>query len=108
MGGGARSSSEVVNDFAVVLAPAAENDIAEAFLWYRERNVLASDAFRAEVFETMDRLAAAPLSRPADEEGNRHRVLKRFPYSVFYEVLGSTVTVVAVAHHRRRPVYWQK
>ena len=97
-----------MSEFAVVLAPRAENDIAEAFGWYQERNATAADAFRAEVFETIDRLAEAPLSWPADDEGNRKRVVKRFPYTVWFEVLGSTVTVLAVAHHKRRPAYWRK
>jgi plasmid stabilization system protein ParE len=96
-----------VSGYVVQLAPAAEGDIGDAFLWYRERNALVADAFRAEVFDAIDRIAKAPLSRAADEEGNRKRVLKRFPYSVFYEVLGSTVTILAVAHHRRRPDYWR-
>ena len=93
--------------FIVVLAPAAESDISDAFLWYRERNTLAADGFRAEVFDIIEHIADAPLSRPADEDGNRNRVLKRFPYSVFYDVIGSTVTIIAVAHHRRRPNYWR-
>jgi toxin ParE1/3/4 len=96
-----------VSDYVVELAPAAEGDIGDAFLWYRERNALAPDAFRAEVFDAIDGIAEAPLSRAADEEGNRKRVLRRFPYSVFYEVLGSTVNILAVAHHRRRPNYWR-
>ena len=97
-----------MSEFAVVLAPRAENDIAEAFGWYQERNATAAAAFRAEVFETIDRLAEAPLSWPADDEGNRKRVVKRFPYTVWFEVLGSTVTVLAVAHHKRRPAYRRK
>lgn len=96
-----------MSEFAVVLAPAAERDISDAFLWYRERNAPAADGFRAEVFEAVDRIAAAPLSRPPDVEGNRMRVLSRFPYSVFYEVGGTTITILAVAHHRRRPNYWR-
>lgn len=94
-------------DYVVQLAPAAEGDIGDAFLWYRERNALIADAFRAEVFDTIDRIADAPLAKGADEEGNRKRVLHRFPYSVIYEVLGSTVTILAVAHHRRKPGYWR-
>ena len=75
-------------------------------MWYRERNALIADAFRADVFDSIDRIAEAPLARPADEEGNRKRVLHRFPYSVIYEVDAMVVTVLAVAHHRRRPGYW--
>ena len=93
--------------FIVVLASAAESDISDAMLWYRERHALAADGFRAEVFDIIEHIADAPLSRPADEDGNRHRLLKRFPYSVFYDVIGNTVIIMAVAHHRRRPSYWR-
>ena len=58
----------------------------------------------------LTRLTGLPTRRlpsGADEEGNRKRVLHRFPYSVIYEVLGSTVTVLAMAHHRRKPGYWR-
>jgi toxin ParE1/3/4 len=67
-----------------------------------------SEAFRSEVIDAIDRLADTPLSWPADDDGNRKRMLRRFPYSVWFEVLESTVTVLAVAHHRRRPGYWRK
>ena len=70
-----------MNRFGVELAPGAEADIREAFTWYRERNALIADAFRAEVFDSIERIADAPLTRPADESGNRKRVLRRFPYS---------------------------
>lgn len=93
--------------YVVELASAAESDIGDAFVWYRERNVLIADAFRAEVFDTIERIADSPLGKAADEEGNRRRVLHRFPYTVIYDVLGSTVTILAVAHHRRRPGYWR-
>jgi len=72
----------------------------------KRKDALAADVFRAEVFDAIVHIAASPMSRPADDEGNRHRVLKRFPYSVFYEVMGLTVTVLAIAHHRRKPGYW--
>ena len=93
--------------YTVTLAPAAENDVGIAFAWYRERNALVADAFRAEVFDAIERIAQSPLARAADEEGNRKCVLHRFPYSVIYEVQARTVTILAVAHHRRSPSYWR-
>lgn len=96
-----------MSGYVVEVAPAAEGDIGDAFLWYRERNALIADAFRAEVFDAIDRIADTPLGKAADEDGNRRRVLHRFPYSVVYEVSGSTVTILAVAHHRRKPDYWR-
>lgn len=93
--------------YVVELAPAAEVDIHDAFIWYQTKNAGVADAFRSEVFETIDRIAITPLGKAADEEGNRRRVLRRFPYSVVYEVKNVSVIVLAVAHHRRQPGYWQ-
>lgn len=96
-----------MSGYRVQLAPGAESDIGDAFVWYRERNALIADAFRAEVFDTIDRIGDAPLAKSAETTGMRRRVLHRFPYSVFYEVHDNTVMVLAVAHHRRRPDYWR-
>jgi plasmid stabilization system protein ParE len=96
-----------VSAYLVEVAPAAERDIREAFLWYADRNQLIANAFRTEVFDAIDRLGINPLGKAADTLGNRRRVLHRFPYSVVYEVTEKTVTILAVAHHRRLPDYWR-
>jgi toxin ParE1/3/4 len=93
--------------YAIEIAPGAEADIRDALLWYLERNALIAEAFRIEVFRLIDSLARNALSGAVDSQGDRRRVLKRFPYTVFYEMLGETVTILAVAHHRRRPDYWR-
>lgn len=97
-----------MSEYLVEIASAAEGDIRDAFLWYGERNTLVADAFRAETFAAIEQVGKTPLGKAADDEGNRRRVLHRFPYSVVYEVKGSTVTILAVAHHRRKPNFWRK
>lgn len=48
-----------MSTFNVVILPAAEAETREAFLWYFERSPLAADAFRTEVFDAIDGLAAS-------------------------------------------------
>lgn len=93
--------------YSVSVLPEAESDIREAYLWYRERSPLAADGFRTEVFEAIDDLTETAGVWPCDEEGVHRRVLKRFPYTVHYEVDGSVVNVLAVAHHSRLTGFWQ-
>ncbi|MBS0499846.1 MAG: type II toxin-antitoxin system RelE/ParE family toxin [Burkholderiaceae bacterium] len=93
--------------FAVEILPEAEAEIREAFLWYFERSPIAADAFRTETLESIDRLGVDALMWPEDEDALRRHVLRHFPYTVFYEILGHTVTVLAVAHQRRKPGYWR-
>ena len=93
--------------FEVEVLPEAEAEIREAFLWYFERSPIAADAFRTETVDAIDRLEIDAPMWPADEDGVRRYVLRHFPYTIFYEIGGQAVTVLAVAHQRRKPGYWQ-
>jgi plasmid stabilization system protein ParE len=92
----------------VSLLAQAEAEIREAFLWYFERSPIAADVFRSEVFESLDGLAKHADLWAANQDGLRQYHLSRFPYTVHYEISGSEVLVYAVAHQRRRPMYWQQ
>ncbi len=94
--------------FGVEILPEAEAEIREAFLWYVERSRIAADAFRTEALAIIDRLGVDALMWPEDEDAIRRHVLRHFPYTVFYEIRGSIVTVLAVAHQRRKPGYWRE
>ena len=92
-----------MNPFEVVILPEAEAEIAAAFAWYQERNPQAAQAFRAETFDAIDSLADSAMNWKQDDDGVHRFVLRHFPYTVFYEMDGQVVSVLAVAHQRRRP-----
>ena len=93
--------------FSVDVLPEAEEDIREALRWYFERTPLAADVFRCRVIEAIDGLADRADVRPVDDDGFHCYVLARFPYTLWCEIDGSVVTVLAVAHQHRRPGYWK-
>ena len=94
--------------FDVFILPDAEAEIEAAFLWYQDRNPEVADAFRAEVFECIDGLTDDPEKWKMDEWGTQRCLLRHFPYTVFYEISGKDVFVLAVAHRRREPGYWRR
>ena len=96
-----------MSQLPVLLSASAESDIDAALAWYAERSNSASVRFRAEVVDAIDAIATAPNRWPADEEGDRRVVLRRFPYSVVYFVTADAAIVLAVAHHRKMPKYWR-
>jgi len=96
-----------VTRFGVEILPEAEAEIRQAFLWYFERSPIAADAFRTETIRIIDRLSVDALMWPEGEDAVRRHVLRHFPYTVIYEIHGNTVTVLAVAHQRRKPGYWR-
>ncbi len=94
--------------FAITVLPDAEADMREAFLWYFEKSPVAADAFGSEVSDAIDGLERTATDWPRDEEGGHFYHLRNFPYTVWYEIAGDDVTVLAVAHQRRQPRYWKQ
>ena len=94
------------------LHPEARVELRSAALWYEERRAGLGDEFIAEVSETFDRVSGAPESYPAwpgtRTAGRliRKATIQRFPYVIAFEEHERRVLVLAVAHAKRRPLYW--
>jgi plasmid stabilization system protein ParE len=87
-----------------------EQAVAEAegaARWYAERSPTAATRFSAELDAAETAILERPEAWPPTSDGNRHYLLRRFPFSVVYRVEESQVIVVAIAHGRRRPNYWK-
>lgn len=86
--------------------PGAEADADNAQQWYAERSAIAARTFLTELIASVDRVLQSPESWPHYLAGTRRYVFPKFPFSLVYRVSGDVLTVVAVAHHRRKPGYW--
>jgi plasmid stabilization system protein ParE len=88
--------------------PEAVAEARAAAEWYRERSVLAADAFLAELDCAVERIAESPDMYPHYVLGTRRFLLQRFPFYVVYREHAEKVELVAIAHGRRKPGYWKK
>jgi hypothetical protein len=84
--------------------------MAEAAAWYEGRVAGLGERFLSETEAAFARIDATPLTgspwvHRRLPEGVRRVFLRSFPYSAVY-ILEPELTVVAVAHARRRPGYW--
>ena len=89
----------------------ASAELAEAVRWYEaQRSGLGADFLQA-VGRTFDLVAQNPeIGSPVMGVAAgrlRRMTVPRFPYHVIYEVRPAEIVVVAVAHAKRRPGYWQ-
>jgi hypothetical protein len=81
-------------------------------LWYEERRDRLGDELTAAVATTLQRISAAPESfalwpgLPKTEPTIRKAAVDRFPYLVAFEQHGELILVLAIAHQKRRPLYW--
>jgi plasmid stabilization system protein ParE len=87
------------------LHPEAENDLRDAAEFYRDRADSSfsnpcsqSSSGRWTFFYNTPGLGALWRS------DRRRLIMKRFPYSLIYTVVGEQIRILAVAHHSRRPI----
>ncbi|MGB7180710.1 MAG: type II toxin-antitoxin system RelE/ParE family toxin [Burkholderiaceae bacterium] len=64
-------------------------------------------AFIAEFERCIDLLCERPSLGMKWEDSIRRFPLRRFPYSIIYRIEDEHLRVLALAHQRRRPEYWQ-
>lgn len=84
----------------------ARAEFDEAFDWYAARSVGAAIGFATEVDVAIESVMGDPKRFPRTYADCQVCHLKRYPYCVVYQFRGGTITVVAVAHAKRRPGYW--
>jgi plasmid stabilization system protein ParE len=90
------------------LHPSAEQELRAAYLWYLDRNGIVAEAFQLEIDHAMEVISESPDRWPRLTESERRYVLPRFPFSLVYRVKPQFVEVIAVAHQKRKPGYWNK
>ena len=89
------------------LSSEAEEELAEAIAFYRERaSISVAIAFLAEFTRAARLIAANPGLGTRTSRERRLFPLHRFPYSLVYRAEDEGIRIGAVAHHSRRPGYW--
>jgi plasmid stabilization system protein ParE len=92
-----------------VLAPEAEAELADAALFCRTHfGPVAAENFLS-TFESKVRLIAEfPGVGTATSKGRRLYPIGRYPFSILYRVDDGVTRISAIAHHGRKPAYWQE
>ncbi len=90
------------------LHPDALGDLRDAASFYREQaGTSLSQSFLGEFEQSINILLQHPgLGSPWRGRRRRRYLMKHFPYSLIYTVSGDEIRILAVAHHSRRPGYW--
>ena len=96
----------------IELHPEARAELRSAVLWYEERRIGLGDEFVTELSAALNRIASAPETFPRWQGTGerspqiRRSALHRFPYVIAFESHEDHCLVLAIAHSKRRPLYW--
>lgn len=87
----------------------AQADLRGATDWYLDASAFAAaDEFADALDRAWVRIADFPALGTPGKLGTRLLTLNKFPYSLVYRIEPDRVRVIAVAHHGRRPGYWDR
>jgi toxin ParE1/3/4 len=88
--------------------PEAREDFRDAIRWYRSRSPTVATEFRGMVSDVIREIVQTPQRWPKYLYGTRRFVLHRFPFSIIYLDDSDILSIVAVAHNKRKPSYWKQ
>ena len=96
----------------VVLHPDALRELGDAIEWYDQGGQGRGVRFRVAFDRIIDRClewpgSAAEVSDPGSHGTFRHAKVPHSHYRIVYRVSNDRLEVVAVAHERRTPRYWE-
>ncbi|HVS11496.1 MAG TPA: type II toxin-antitoxin system RelE/ParE family toxin [Planctomycetota bacterium] len=92
---------------SLVVRPAAAADLEEGFVWYEGQRTGLGDEFLDAVGQVFSAVLESPRRYRVVHRETRRAHLRRFPYSVFYRIVGEDVVVVACFHGSRNPRRWE-
>ncbi len=90
----------------------AKRDLREAVRWYRERDPALASRFVDEVYRTLALLEQFPETGGRvfgnDDPATRQLPLHDFPFQIVFKRFPTRTSVLAIAHERKRPGYWNE
>ena len=84
----------------------ASEELEAGVSYYNSQRSNLGTEFLAEFGRTAERILKLPKAARMVGEEVRSKPIHRFPFYVLYRSLEDEITIVAVAHRRRRPGYW--
>jgi len=90
---------------AIRFHPEAALEFEREVEFYTQVRTGAGIRFHAAVEHAVSRAAARPLSGAPSFKETRGMRVKGFPFNIIYRATSSTIEIVAVSPHRKRPGY---
>lgn len=95
-------------NFTLAFHILAREEVSDAYQNYESRRSGLGDSFLESLDEIFDLIIENPNLFPIDFEEVRKAPIRKFPFTVYYEVVEEEVFVYSVFHQSREPSIWHK
>ncbi len=88
--------------------PEADIELHEAVEWYSSKRLGLDSEFMLCIDEAIERIKRNPEIFPVALRNARKTMVKRFPYTIYYEYEEDKIMILAIFHGKRNPKHWQR
>jgi plasmid stabilization system protein ParE len=85
------------------ILPEVEEDVMAGYAWYEEKSPGLGEEFLRIFYACAGELPRNPLLYPKVHNEFRRRLLRRFPYAIYFLVEGDQIVVFGLFHCARDP-----
>lgn len=89
--------------YALRFLPQVEEDLAVGYAWYEARSAGLGEEFLRAIYSGFGEISHNPMQWPKVYEQFRRRLLRRFPYAVYFTAEDSQAVVFGIFHCARDP-----
>jgi hypothetical protein len=87
--------------------PSAESEYLSQIAYYEEKRAGLGAYFVSDFERTVSKVSTKPSMYKQVDENLYLVSLQVFPFNLLYQMLNDQPQILAVAHKRRKPNYWQ-
>ncbi|ANV83845.1 addiction module toxin RelE [Picosynechococcus sp. PCC 7003] len=82
----------------VVLTPQTEQDLEKIYDWYEQRNKGLGSEFIRIIDANLSQIQRYPGAHPVVRKNIRRKIIRRFPYALFYIITETQIVIIACLH----------
>ncbi|MGV8135425.1 MAG: type II toxin-antitoxin system RelE/ParE family toxin [Mangrovibacterium sp.] len=92
--------------FSIEISDEAEIDLDKSYEFYSEESPKVAYSFYNQINSSLEDIKQHPGSFPIAYKDVRKYVVRKFPFVIYYQLVGAVIRVIAIFHTSRNPEIW--
>ena len=88
--------------------PEVEDDVIDGYFWYEEKAIGLGEEFLRLFYANSSEITSNPLIYRKVYRDFRRRLMRRFPYAIYFKISGNEIIVFGLFHCARNPAAIQE
>lgn len=84
--------------------PEIEDDLITGYKWYETNSKGLGEEFLRIFYANVSEIYRNPLIFPEVHQEYRRRLMRRFPYAIYFRILNDQIIILGLFHCARNPV----